>query len=163
MTRTVKALAASGLFVALLAMTMGANVSTVDAQSPPFPPAAFYGDVTINGVAAPSNTLVEAYIDGVLCADGRTGAAGTAGADSYAIQVPATEPGGEDCGDDGDTVEFMVNGILGGSGIWETCRTGNNVKRAIGSGTYSTRFGSVRIRFGFGSKFEQLSAIPGSG
>lgn len=130
MTKVVKALAASGLFavlsVALIGISMSMGSGTASAQTPPNPPSAFHGTVTVDGTPAGAGTLIEAVVDGTVCGAGYTGAAGTAGASSYALQVSAFEPqgvgGGVNCGTPGDTVIFYIGGKavgkVGGSGTW---------------------------------------------
>lgn len=130
MTKLMKALAASGLFavlsVALIGISMSNGTGTASAQTPPNPPSAFHGTVTVDGTPAGAGTLIEAVVDGTVCGSGYTGAAGTAGASSYALQVSAFDPqgvgGGVNCGTPGDTVLFYIGGKavgkVGGSGTW---------------------------------------------
>jgi hypothetical protein len=106
------ALALAG--VALFGMAMSSNATTVSAQTPPAPPSAFFGDVTLDGAPVATNTLIEAVINGTVCGDARTGDAGTDGPDSYAIQVDAAGPGDEDCGETGDVVSFYIGGVATG-------------------------------------------------
>lgn len=119
MTKVVKALAASGLFamlaIALVGLPMGAK--TVDAQSPPAPPSAFYGSVTVDGSLVGSNVLIEAVVDGTVC-----GSDYTDGSSVYSLYVESMQPAAPNCGVSGDTVLFYIGGVatgrLGGSGVW---------------------------------------------
>jgi len=119
MTKVVKALAASGLFamiaIALVGLPMGAKM--VDAQSPPAPPSAFYGNVTLDGELVGNNVLVEAVVDGTVC-----GSDYTDGSSVYSLYVESMQPSAPSCGVAGDTVLFYIGGVatgqLGGSGVW---------------------------------------------
>lgn len=123
--KVVKALASSGLFAVLSVALIGFSMTgspTVSAQSPPNPPAAFHGDVEVDGDPVPAGTLIEAVIDGEVCGDARTGEAGSAGSSSYYVYVEAMAPAAPDCGTAGETVVFYIGGEatgrVGGSGTW---------------------------------------------
>lgn len=97
----------------------GEELSFTTATAPS--PNLFRGYVTINGVPASVGTGVAAKIDDVEYAftvvddQGRYGYATD-------FQVPADDPGtpGKEGGVNGDTVDFYVNGALGGSATFES-------------------------------------------
>ena len=76
-------------------------------------PHQFYGDVTIDGVAATDGISIEAKIDGVVYASGVTDA-GKYGYSTPLFKVLADDPDvvGIEGGVAGDTVSFYVDGIL---------------------------------------------------
>lgn len=69
------------------------------------PPHRFFGRVTLNGVAPPVGTVVEAYIGTTRCGVGQTTSGG-----NYVLDVDHTTstPG---CGTNGATITFRVSGI----------------------------------------------------
>ncbi|MFC2066436.1 CARDB domain-containing protein [Chloroflexota bacterium] len=94
------------LIFIILALLLGLWAMPVYAQIPPIPHA-FYGNVTINGDAAPVGTIVTAEVNGVQCLTC-----------SYTVKV-AGQYGDTSESDyltvqgshSGDTVEFFVNGV----------------------------------------------------
>ncbi len=96
---------------AVLAATVGAAmlVSLAAAQAPPNPPARFVGNVMVDGVPAPSGTLVEARIGNAAC--GSTAVFIANNESRYALDSPALDPAtSPGCGTEASTVEFYVGG-----------------------------------------------------
>jgi hypothetical protein len=88
--------------------------------APPLP-ASFYGTVTVNGANAPTHVSVEALIDGVTYAVAPVQMSG--GNSVYSISVPGDIPGsaGKQGGQEGDTIQFRVGGLLcAQTAIWSS-------------------------------------------
>ncbi|MBI2765171.1 MAG: IPT/TIG domain-containing protein [Chloroflexi bacterium] len=96
--------------------------------APSEPPGRFVGSVTIDGVAAPSGTQVQARIGSVVCGASTTFT--QSGVARYVLDSPAASetPG---CGADGAAVTLYVNGTAGGTGVWRNYQL-NEVNLAIG-------------------------------
>ncbi|WP_232686824.1 PKD domain-containing protein [Halobacterium zhouii] len=107
MSRRVAIVVVIGLVLAPLAAT-GA------AATPPSPPAAYYGDVTVNGESAPAGVTVEAVVDGEVRASLTTsegGALGGAGAFDEKLVVEGTA---------GENVTFRVGDHAVKTVAWES-------------------------------------------
>ncbi|HLZ70594.1 MAG TPA: S8 family serine peptidase, partial [Dehalococcoidia bacterium] len=78
-------------------------------------PAGFAGAVTIEGEPAPDGTLIEAYVNGALCAS--TASFTENGRASYALLVPAAAMQAG-CGSAGVAVELRVNGAAAAQTVW---------------------------------------------
>ena len=94
--------------VALISSLMAASVSA----QPPTPPNRFFGNVTLNGAAAPAGTNVSATIGGNVC--GQT----TVKADSSYVMDVVSSGQTAGCGTAGASVSFTVAGNPAGSGTW---------------------------------------------
>ncbi len=90
------------LLVAIVLIPAGLVTSPVSADLPQVPglPAIFYGTVTVSGSPAAVGTTIQAQVNSVACSTPCTVA--TAG--SYPLMMVT-------CGNDGDTVQFYVNGV----------------------------------------------------
>lgn len=97
------------LVVVTLAVAGAFGVSTVVAQDDgaPVPPAAFYGNVTVDGEPAPVGTEIVAYVDGERRGSIVTDERGTYGG-SNALDEKLTVNGTR--ADEGATVTFRVDG-----------------------------------------------------
>lgn len=107
------------LAAATVAAALGAAmvVNIAAAQAPPNPPSRFVGQVTVNGAAAATGTVVEARIGGATCGTSTVFAA--SGQARYALDSPAADPAqAPGCGTDGATVTFFVGGQQAGTGTW---------------------------------------------
>jgi hypothetical protein len=84
-------------------------------------PSSFYGTVKINGADVPDGTLVQALINGKVINEIQTQ---TYQGDSfYSLDVPGDDPDTLDVegGQDGDTIEFMIGGIVvDQAGTWKS-------------------------------------------
>jgi hypothetical protein len=121
MTKVLKLLGggwlAAVLGVALFAMSGALNSATVDAQSPPSPPARFVGSVLVDGQAPAAGTLIEARIGNATCGVASTFDFG--GESRYQLDSPALEPAAPNCGVDGSVVMFYVGGRAAAqTGTW---------------------------------------------
>ncbi len=122
MTKVLKVLGGSWLAavagVVLFAASGALSASTVEAQSPPTPPARFVGSVLVNGQAAAGGTLIEARIGSTTCGVTTVFQAGAEA--RYVLDSPALEPGATlNCGVEGAVVTFYVGGQLANeTGTW---------------------------------------------
>jgi len=92
------------IFAVVLLGSAGAGL----AAAPPSPPAAYYGNVTLNGEPAPAGTTVTALVDGERRGSLRIETAGTyggPGAFDRKLRVNGS------AGDEGATVTFRVTGV----------------------------------------------------
>jgi len=117
MTKILKMLGAAGLTAVLGIALFGA---TALADSPPAPPARFVGSVTVNGQPAAAGSAITAVIGSTTCG---TTAVFMSGAEArYSVDSPALDPGATpNCGTDGATVSFTVNGVKANeTGVWHS-------------------------------------------
>ena len=105
-----KALRRGALVAAVVALISSLMVASVSAQVPT-PPDRFFGDVTLDGAAAPGSNVV-ATIDGTACGQA------TAGADSSYVLDVVSSGQTTGCGDAGDTIEFTVDGSPAGTATY---------------------------------------------
>jgi hypothetical protein len=109
---------AAVLGVALFAMSGALNAPTVDAQSPPNPPARFVGTVLVDGQAPAAGTLIEARVGSATCGVATTFQSGSES--RYSLDVQALEPAAPNCGVDGSVVTFYIGGKLAAqTGSWK--------------------------------------------
>lgn len=124
MTKVLKLLGggwlAAVLGVALFAASGALNTSTVDAQSPPSPPARFVGSVLVDGQAPAAGTAIELRIGNTTCGVTQTFMSGSES--RYAVDSPALEPTqSPNCGVDGASVSFYIGGKLAAqTGTWRS-------------------------------------------
>lgn len=112
---------AGGIVVVLGAMLFalsGFQATEVAAESPPNPPARFVGSVTVDGVAVPAGTLIEARVGSTTC--GVTTTFNSGAQARYVVDVPALDPGATpNCGTDGAVVTFRIADKLAAqTGTW---------------------------------------------
>lgn len=124
MTKFLRMLGAAAVTVVAGSLLLGA--SGAFAQSPPSPPSRFVGTVTVNGAAAKTGAVVTAQVNGNACGSGNVGDASAGGANRYKIDVPAADPAASvQCGKDGDTVSFFVDGVKANeTGTWHNYQLG---------------------------------------
>lgn len=117
MTKVLKMLGSIGLAAVLGVTLLGA--SSAFAESPPNPPSRFAGTVTIDGVKAPSGTVIEARIGSTSC--GTTTTFDQGGNANYVLDVPALDPGATpNCGTENAAVTFIVGGkVANETGSWK--------------------------------------------
>lgn len=112
MTKVLKLLGggwlAAVLGVALFAMSGALNSATVEAQSPPNPPARFVGSVLVDGQAPAAGTLIEARVGSATCGVATVFMSGSEA--RYSLDVQALEPSAPNCGVDGSVVMFYIGG-----------------------------------------------------
>lgn len=112
MTKVLKLLGggwlAAVLGIALFAMSGALNSATVEAQSPPNPPARFVGSVLVDGQAPAAGTLIEARVGSATCGVGSVFMSGSEA--RYSLDVQALEPSAPNCGVDGSVVMFYIGG-----------------------------------------------------
>lgn len=112
MTKVLKLLGggwlAAVLGIALFAMSGALNSATVEAQSPPNPPARFVGTVVVDGQPAAAGTLIEARVGNATCGSTQVFSQGSDA--RYVVDVSALEPAAPNCGVDGSVVTFYVGG-----------------------------------------------------
>jgi hypothetical protein len=83
------------------------TASDAAAESPPAPPAAFAGKVTVDGQPAAPGTVIQARIGAASC--GVATVYSNAGEARYNLEVPALEPNSTpNCGVEGAAVTFWV-------------------------------------------------------
>ncbi len=99
---------AAVLGVALFAMSGALGAATVEAQSPPNPPARFVGSVLVDGQAPVAGTLIEARVGNATCGVTTTFQSGSES--RYSLDVQALEPSAPNCGVDGSAVTFYIAG-----------------------------------------------------
>ena len=118
MTKFLRMLGAAAVTVVAGSLLLGA--SGAFAQSPPSPPSRFVGTVTLNGATAPDGTVVTAKVNGNACGSGNVSGG------NYKVDVPAADPAATvQCGKDGDTVTFFVNGAQAAqTGTWHNYALG---------------------------------------
>lgn len=106
--------------VTVVAGSLLLGASGAFAQSPPSPPSRFVGTVTLNGATAPDGTVVTAQVNGNACGSGNVSGG------NYKVDVPAADPAATvQCGKDGDTVTFFVNGAQAAqTGTWHNYALG---------------------------------------
>ncbi|MCW7076152.1 MAG: hypothetical protein ACXQTJ_01855 [Candidatus Syntropharchaeales archaeon] len=93
---------AGGILIVSLILSLG--VITAVAVSPaPAPPNKFWGDVRVNGVDAPVDTIIEAYIDGELRGSTIVGISGEYGGNLDYLGVDGT------VFDRGKTINFVIS------------------------------------------------------
>jgi len=84
-------------------------------------PSSFYGTVKVNGANVPDGTLVQALINGKVIIENHTQ---TYQGDSfYSLDIPADDPDTlvVDGGKDGDTITFIMGGIVADqAGTWKS-------------------------------------------
>lgn len=117
MTKFLKMLGAVAATAVLGIALLG---GTALADSPPAPPARFVGSVTVNGQPAAAGSAITAVIGSTTCG---TTAVFMSGAEArYAVDSPALDPGATpNCGTDGATVSFTVNGAKANeTGVWHS-------------------------------------------
>lgn len=108
-----KRLRSGALVAAVVALLSSLTVASVAAQ-PPTPPNRFFGDVTVDGVAASAGTAVTATIGGNACGQTTVQADGT-----YVLDVVSSgQTAG--CGTEGASVDFAVGGSPAGSATWSS-------------------------------------------
>lgn len=98
----------AALVVALVAVVVAGPVVGTAAAAPPEPPAAYHGQVTVNGDPAPAGLTVAAHFHGETTDTLETtsdGAFGGPGAFDGKLKVPGN------ASTDGDSVSFTVNGV----------------------------------------------------
>ncbi len=136
MTKFLRMLGAAAVTVVAGSLLLGA--SGAFAQSPPSPPSRFVGTVTVNGAAAKTGAVVTAQVNGNACGSGNVGDASAGGANRYKIDVPAADPAATvQCGKDGDTVSFFVDGVKANeTGTWHNYELGQ-VNLTVTSSTAS--------------------------
>lgn len=122
MTKVLKLLGggwlAAVLGVALFAMSGALNSATVEAQSPPNPPARFVGSVLVDGQAPAAGTLIEARVGNATCGSTQVFMSGSEA--RYSVDVTAMEPSAPNCGVDGSAIAFYIGGKLAAqSGSWK--------------------------------------------
>lgn len=95
------------LLAAVLLAGVAIQAATVAAQAPP---TRFYGSVTVNGAPAEVGTVVEGYVNGLLCGQGVVAELGDPIGIGYILDVNADsfQPG---CGMDGGQVTFKVGAL----------------------------------------------------
>lgn len=106
-----KAPPAGGILLILLLLPL---VFAVD-ESPPVPPAAFYGSASINGASAPAGTVITARLDGIQRGSFTISEAGKYGGldgREAKLFVSGTDK------DRGKTVYFYINGVEAGTAQW---------------------------------------------
>lgn len=132
MTKFLRMLGAAAVTVVAGSLLLGA--SGAFAQSPPSPPSRFVGTVTLNGATAPDGTVVTAQVNGNACGSGNVSGG------NYKIDVPAADPAATvQCGKDGDTVTFFVNGAQAAqTGTWHNYALGQVNLTATTSTTTAT-------------------------
>ena len=101
------------LIAAVVALVSSLMVASVSAQ-PPTPPDRFFGDVTLDGAAAPAGTNVAAEIGGNVC--GQT----TVQADSSYVLDVVSSGQTAGCGTEGASVSFTVGGSPAGTAAWSS-------------------------------------------
>jgi hypothetical protein len=119
MARTIKVFSLS-LIVSLISL-----IITIPVMAIPSLPSSFYGTVKINATNVPGDTLVQAVIDGKVYAEGFTQI--YQGNSVYVIDIPSEDPDTveQDGGQDGDTVQFKIGGVMADqTGTWHS---GTNV------------------------------------
>jgi hypothetical protein len=119
MVQTVKrAGRASAVLLAL--MLSFAMLGTALADSPPAPPSRFVGSVTVNGAPAPAGAAITAVIGSTTCGTASVFMSGSEA--RYTLDSPALDPGATpNCGTDGATVSFTVNGQRANeTGVWHS-------------------------------------------
>jgi len=94
------------------------SAGTVEAQSPPTPPARFAGSVTVDGQPVPAGTVIVALVGAATC--GTTSTFTEAGVARYVLDVPALEPNNAaNCGTDGAAVYFFISALKANeTGSW---------------------------------------------
>jgi hypothetical protein len=122
MSNLKRKLATSGLAAVAGALLLGFSgafgAGSVEAQSPPTPPARFAGSVTVDGQPVPAGTVIVALIGSATC--GTTSTFTEAGQARYVLDVPALEPASAaNCGTDGATVTFFIGALRANeTGSW---------------------------------------------
>lgn len=97
----------AAVVVALVAALLAGPVAGTAVAAPPQPPAAYYGQVTLNGEPAPAGLTVAAHFQGGVADTLTTSADGSFGGPG-AFDSKLTVPG--NASTDGDAVTFTVNG-----------------------------------------------------
>jgi hypothetical protein len=122
----------------LLALVLSfAMLGTALADSPPAPPARFVGTVMVNGTPAPAGAAITAVIGSTTCG---TTSVFMSGSDArYVLDSPALDPGATpNCGTDGSTVSFTVNGQKANeTGVWHSYQL-NTVNLTVSAATTTT-------------------------
>lgn len=134
MTKFLKMLGAVAATAVLGIALLG---GTALADSPPAPPARFVGSVTVNGQPAAAGSAITAVIGSTTCG---TTAVFMSGAEArYAVDSPALDPGATpNCGTDGATVSFTVNGAKANeTGVWHSYQL-NTVNLTVTTATATT-------------------------
>mgnify|MGYP001335279915 CR=1 FL=1 len=109
MTKVMKWLGGSIAALLLLGVAGAFVADTAHAESPPGRPARFVGSVTVDGAMPAAGTAIQAKIGDATC--GTTSVFMANGEARYALDVPARDPGAApNCGEDGATVSFYVDG-----------------------------------------------------
>ena len=120
MTRLIKVLRLS-LLICLISLFI-----TIPVLAMPTLPSSFYGMVKMNGDRVPDDSLVEALINSKVYAKGYIQT--YQGSSIYTLDIPGddTDTVVQDGGRDGDTIQFMVGGVLAGeTGIWKSATNVN--------------------------------------
>ena len=142
MTKFLKMLGAVAATAVLGIALLG---GTALADSPPAPPARFVGSVTVNGQPAAAGSAITAVIGSTTCG---TTAVFMSGAEArYAVDSPALDPGATpNCGTDGATVSFTVNGAKANeTGVWHSYQL-NTVNLTVTTATATaTPTGSATV------------------
>jgi opacity protein-like surface antigen len=113
MTLSWKALRRGALVAAVVTLLSSLMAASVSAQ-PPTPPNRFFGNVTLNGAAAPAGTAVSASVGGTAC--GQT----TVQADSTYVLDAVSSGQTAGCGAEGASVSFTVGGSPAGTATWSS-------------------------------------------
>ena len=115
MIRSIKILRLS-LLICLISLFI-----TIPVLAMPTLPSSFYGMVKMNGNRVPDDTVVEALINSKVYAKGYIQT--YQGNSIYTLDIPGddTDTVVQDGGRDGETIQFMVGGVLAGeTGIWKS-------------------------------------------
>jgi hypothetical protein len=118
MTKVMKWLGGSLAALLLLGVAGAFTAGSAQADSPPGPPARFVGSVTVDGAKPVAGTIIQAKVGDASC--GATSVFMANGEARYAFDVPARDPGSApNCGEDGATVSFYVDGDMADqTGTW---------------------------------------------
>jgi hypothetical protein len=108
----------AGAFGLLLSLVIGVILALpITAMAVPQMPCQVYGDVVVNGAAAPAGVTIEASIGGVHYASSVTNATGKYGYAPSILRVPADDPSTpeKEGGAVGDTIELSISGTSVGT------------------------------------------------
>ncbi len=112
----------AGGFGLLLALALTLTLYPVYADMPPQMPHQFYGSVTVGNQPAPQGTVISARVGGVEYLSTTVDAQGRYGYNPL-FKFPADDlntPLVKEGGVDGDTIQFFVNGQVGGEHVFQS-------------------------------------------